>query len=143
MGSFVDVVEKSSLAKSVDPFGKGVLPQVLHIVELEEATLTLKGIDESTISFDEGTMHSTILWDMLTMDPCVKGEHVIKLQPKVVQNPKNMIENRDRVLQFTGKLPIIKNISMAIDHGSHYYVVYKIFYVGQALYEVFFYLAKL
>lgn len=39
-------------------------------------------------------------------------------------------------------MPVISEITMAIDVGFEYYAVDKIFYIGNGLYEVLFHVAK-
>ena len=45
-------------------------------------------------------------------------------------------------LYFFGKLPVISEIVMAIDADFEYYAMDKIFYAGNGLYEVLFYMAE-
>lgn len=45
-------------------------------------------------------------------------------------------------MYYSTKLPIIRDIVIAVDAGFSYYAVDKIFYVGHGLYEVLFHLTE-
>lgn len=114
------------------------LPHAFKILEHEDASPLVRGAEElKLLPYDEDVLKS-VLADAFTSDPTVKGERVVNIQPQIAWNHMNIFRRRGLVLYFTGKLPVISEIAMAIDAGFEYYAVDKIFYAGNGLFEVLF-----
>lgn len=54
----------------------------------------------------------------------------------------NIFKISGLVLYFTGKLPVIKDIAMAIDAGFSYYAIDKNNYIGNGLFKVLFHIIE-
>lgn len=118
------------------------LPHAFKILEHEDASPLVRGTEElKLIPYDEEELKS-VLADAFTSDPAIKGDRVVNVRPEIAWNHMNIFRRRGLVLYFTGKLPVISEIAMAIDAGFQYYAVDKIFYAGNGLYEVLFYISE-
>lgn len=118
------------------------LPHAFKILEHEDASPLVKGTEElKLLPYDEEVMKS-VLADAFTSDPTIHGDRVVNILPQLAWNHMNIFRRRGLVLYFTGKLPVISDIAMAIDAGFQYYAVDKIFYAGNGLYEVLFYVGE-
>lgn len=118
------------------------LPHAFKILEHEDASPLVRGAEElKLLPYDEDELKS-VLADAFTSDPTVKGDRVVSILPQTAWNHMNIFRRRGLVLYFTGKLPIIAEIAMAIDAGFAYYAVDKIFYAGNGLFEVLFYVTE-
>lgn len=114
------------------------LPHAFKISEHEDASPLVRGAEElKLLPYDEDILKQ-VLADAFTSDPSVKGDRVVNIKPQIAWNHMNIFRRRGLVLYFTGKLPVITEIAMAIDAGFEYYAVDRIFYAGNGLFEVLF-----
>ena len=112
------------------------LPPAFKVLDHEDAQAVAPH-ESSMQEYDESVL-KTVLQDAFTVDANVKADRVVKLLPQVAWGNMYKFKERGLVLYFTGRLPQIRDIAMDIDAGFGYYVVDKIFFAGNGLYEVLF-----
>lgn len=113
------------------------LPSVFRVNPMEEARSLVHEQIEAVPALDTKVM-SDILLDSVTNDPAIVGAHKVSLNTDIVWNQVTVFSSRAVVLFFTGRLPQMRDIAVAIDTGFGAPVVDKIFYAGQGLYEILF-----
>lgn len=114
-----------------------VLPSAFRVDPREEAQSLLHGNIETCPDLDTVVL-ANILQDSVSVDASLQGEHKVSLNTNIVWQQISVFKSRAVVLLFSGRLPAIHDIALAIDQGFGNPVIDKLFYAGQGLYEVLF-----